>query len=82
MINYAFARKTYRLYARNSLRREESVTVNTKNEVVVHSVINFRAEDQLQYKWHIVYEHENYNVTVDAYPFRRIPPNALKSLIG
>lgn len=72
----------YSLYANNGFTRDDMVTVSPQNDVVVHSRISFRSEDQLKYILYIVYERDNYNVTIDAFPFRRIPPSALKSLIG
>lgn len=62
--------------------RDESVTVGANKEVTVNAVITFKAEDQLKYNIFIVFENNDYNVTIDAFPFRRIPPGALKSLIG
>lgn len=72
----------YSVGANNGLSREEYVTVDQNKIVVVNAVIHFKAEDQLKYNLFIVFEDGNYNATIDAYPFRRIPPNALKSLIG
>lgn len=73
---------SYRISNSNLLHRTESVVVGSNKEITINAKFVFIAEDQLKYHWYIDYENNDYNVTYCAAPFRRIPPSALKSLVG
>lgn len=71
----------FRYSASNRCGREETVTIADK-DVNVDGVISFRGDDDLMYRLLYVFDNNGYNTTIESYPFRRIPPGALKSLIG
>lgn len=71
-----------RVYASNQFQRDESVTFGNNRDYTINEYINFEAEDQLKYVIIIDIKNGDYNVTIDSFPFTRIPPAALKSLVG
>lgn len=75
-----------RYFVTNSIRREESYEVKNKGasdeEIVLTGVYSFKADDG--YKYFIQYTIDGNGTTIDVSrtAIHRIPPNALKSLVG
>lgn len=65
----------------NGFSRGETVSWVGK-EFKIDGAIHFRAEDSFKYNLFYGFENDQYNITIDSFPTRRIPPGALKSLIG
>lgn len=66
--------------------REETVEILHKGtpeeEYVISGVLTFKADDGYKYNIKYTYDKSGSNVIFDRFPIRRIPPNALKSLVG
>lgn len=68
------------------IMREETVGIRNKGTpeemVVINGKIVFLAEDGFRYTIKYSFDENGRNVKVSRLPWRRIDPNALKSLIG
>lgn len=66
--------------------REETVQVNNRGtldeEITVHGLYIFNAEDGYKYFLRFLADKDGLNVSAYNLPIRRIPPGALKSLVG
>lgn len=66
--------------------REETFEILHKGtpeeEYVISGVLTFKADDGYKYNIKYTCDKNGSNVILDRFPIRRIPPNALKSLVG
>lgn len=73
-------------YTTVGLHREETVEIVNKGtpeeDVVITGKYVFKADDGFKYTVEYTYDKDGRNVTVSRAPYRRIDPNALKSLVG
>lgn len=79
-----FIENSYR--ASNGVSREETVQITNEGtpeqDVIISGKYLFTADDGYRYVVKYSYDKNGSNVIIDQFPVRRIPPNALKSLIG
>lgn len=73
-------------YTNVGVYREETVEIINKGtpeeDFTISGTLTFRADDGFKYNIKYTYDKTGRNVTIDRFPFKRIPPNALKSLVG
>lgn len=77
---------TYDYRTINGVHRTETIEIINKGtpeeEYIITGLFGFKADDGYKYTVKYSYDKNGSNVIVDSFPIRRIPPNALKSLIG
>lgn len=66
--------------------REETLELVNKGtsdeKEVISGVVGFKGEDGYKYFVRYTIDNEGTKIEVDRVPIRRIPPSALKSLVG